>query len=91
MARYNGTIPPKYLLSAVDEEGNFLGVRQAIQQRNAERVAIIGGNLVTTLHYAQKLTDCCGKGIHISAIMDRNSLGSLTEREITAVFLPVIK
>ena len=91
MARYNGTIPPKYLLSAVDEEGNFLGVRQAIQQRNAERVAIIGGNLVTTLLYAQMLTDCCGKGIHISAIMDRNSLGSLTEREITAAFLPVIK
>ena len=91
IVRYSGNIPPKYLLSAVDEEGNFLGVQQEIQGRQAERVAIIGGNLVTTLLYAQMLTDCYGKGTHITAIMDRHSLGPLTERELTAAFLPVIK
>ena len=91
MVKYTGNVPPKYLLSAVDEEGNFLGVRKNIQERNAERVAIIGGNLVTTLLYAQILTDCYGKGTHVTAILDRNSLGGLAEREITAVFLPVIK
>jgi len=91
IVRYTGSVPPKYLLSAVDEEGNFLGVQQAIREHNAERVAIIGGNLVTTLLYAQMLTDCYGKGTHVTAIMDRNSLGNLTEREITAVFLPIIK
>ena len=88
---YTGTTDPKYLLSAVDEEGNFIGVRQMIKQRQAERVAIIGGNPVTALLYAQMLTDCYGKGTHVTAIMDRNSLGNLTEREITAAFLPVIK
>ena len=91
MVKYTGNVQPKYLLSAVDEEGNFLGVRKTIQERNAERVAIIGGNLVTTLLYAQMLTDCYGKGTHVTAILDRNSLGGLTEREITAVFLPIIK
>lgn len=91
MVRDTGNTPPKYLLSAIDEEGNFLGVQQAVQERNAERIAIIGGNLVTTLLYAQMLTDCYGKGTTVIAIMDRNSLGSLTEREITAAFLPIIK
>ena len=91
MARYTGSVSPKYLLSAVDEEGNFLGVRRMIQHQRAERVSIIGGNPVTTLLYAQMLTDCYGKGTHVTAIMDRNSLGMLTEREITAAFLPVIK
>ena len=91
MVKYDGKASPKYLLSAIDEEGNFLGVRQAIQDQRAERVSIIGGNPVTTLLYAQMLTDCYGKGTHVTAIMDRNSLGMLTEREITAAFLPIIK
>ena len=84
MVRYDESVSAKYLLSAVDEEGNFLGVRQAIQDQRAERVAIIGGNPVTVLLYGQMLTDCYGKGTHVTAIMDRNALGMLTEREITA-------
>ena len=91
IARYTGNTSPKYLLSAVDEEGNFIGVQQTIQKQNAERVAIIGDNPVTTLLYAQMLTDCYGKGTHVTAIMDRTSMGGLSERELTAAFLPVIK
>lgn len=91
MAKYDGRVSPKYLLSAVDEEGNFLGIRQAIQDQRAERVSIIGGNPVTTLLYAQMLRECYGKGTHVTAIMDRNSLGMLTEKEIISVFMPVIK
>lgn len=91
MVPYTGGASAKYLLAAVDEEGNFLGVRSAIQNQRAERVAIIGGNPVTALLYAQMLTDCYGKGTHVVAVMDRNSLGLLTERELSAAFLPIIK
>ena len=91
MVKYDGSVTPKYLLSAIDEEGNFLGVRQAVRESRAERIAIIGGNLVTTLLYAQMLTDCYGKGTTVIAIMDKNSLGTLTEQDITAAFLPIIK
>lgn len=91
MVKYDGSITPKHLLSAIDEEGNFLGVRQAIKESRAERIAIIGGNLVTTLLYAQMLTNCYGKRTTVIAILDKNSMGTLTEREITAAFLPIIK
>ncbi|MBR4862338.1 MAG: sigma 54-interacting transcriptional regulator [Firmicutes bacterium] len=91
IVKYDGKVSPKYLLSAIDEEGNFLGVHRVIQNQKAERVSIIGGNPVTALLYAQMLTDCYGKGTHVTAIIDRNSLGMLSEREITAAYLPVIK
>ena len=89
--KYDGKTDPKYLLSAIDEEGNFLGVQQTIEARKAQRVAIIGGNPVTVLMYAQMLTDCYGKGNHVIAIMEKSSLRNLTEQELTAAFLPVIK
>lgn len=91
IVKYEGDISPKYLLSAVDEEGNFIGFRKAIRNSHAERVAIIGGNFSTMLLYAQTLTDGYGKGTHVTAILDKNSTGLLSEKEITAAFLPVIK
>lgn len=91
IVKYEGDISPKYLLSAIDEEGNFIGFRKAIRNSQAERVAIIGGNFSTMLLYAQTLTDGYGKGTHVTAILDKNSIGELTEKEITAAFLPVIK
>lgn len=91
LVKYSGAVSAKYLLTAIDEEGTFLGVSQAIRERKAERVAIIGGNPVKTLLYGQMLTDCYGKGTTVIAAMDRNSLGSLEEREITGAFLPIIK
>lgn len=91
IVKYEGKISPKYLLSAVDEEGNFIGFRKAIRNSHAERVAIIGGNFSTMLLYAQTLTDGYGKGTHVTAILDKNSTGLLSEKEITAAFLPVIK
>lgn len=91
IVKYEGDISPKYLLSAIDEEGNFIGFRKAIRNSQAERVAIIGGNFSTMLLYAQTLTDGYGKGTHVTAILDKNTIGELTEKEITAAFLPIIK
>lgn len=91
LIRYTGEVSAKYLLAAIDEEGNFLGVRQAVQKEQAERAAIIGGNLVTTLLYGQILIECFGKDTIVTAILDKHSLGNLTEKEIATAFKPVIE
>ncbi|MGN1414899.1 MAG: sigma 54-interacting transcriptional regulator [Anaerovoracaceae bacterium] len=91
LIRYTGEVSAKYLLTAIDEEGNFLGVRQAVSERKAERAVIIGGNLVTTLLYAQILRDCFGESTMVTAVLDKHSLGNLTEAEIISAFQPVIE
>lgn len=91
LIRYTGEVSAKYLLTAIDEEGNFLGVRQAVSEGNVERAVIIGGNLVTTLLYAQILRDCFGENTRLTAVLDKHSLGNLTEAEIISAFQPVIE
>lgn len=91
LIRYTGEVSEKYLLTAIDEEGNFLGVRQAVSEQKAERAVIIGGNLVTTLLYAQILRDCFGESTKVTAVLDKHSLGNLTEAEIISAFQPVIE
>lgn len=91
LIRYTGEVSAKYLLTAIDEEGNFLGVRQAVSEQKAERAVIIGGNLVTTLLYAQILRDCFGESTKVTAVLDKHSLGNLTEAEIISAFQPVIE
>ena len=91
LIRYTGEVSEKYLLTAIDEEGNFLGVRQAVSEGNVERAVIIGGNLVTTLLYAQILRDCFGENTRLTAVLDKHSLGNLTEAEIISAFQPVIE
>ena len=91
LIRYTGEVSEKYLLTAIDEEGNFLGVRQAVSEQKAERAVIIGGNLVTTLLYAQILRDCFGENTRLTAVLDKHSLGNLTEAEIISAFQPVIE
>lgn len=91
LIQYTGEVSAKYLLTAIDEEGNFLGVRQAVSEGNVERAVIIGGNLVTTLLYAQILRDCFGENTRLTAVLDKHSLGNLTEAEIISAFQPVIE
>lgn len=91
LIRYTGEVSEKNLLTAIDEEGNFLGVRQAVSEQKAERAVIIGGNLVTTLLYAQILRDCFGESTKVTAVLDKHSLGNLTEAEIISAFQPVIE
>ncbi|MGN0712787.1 MAG: sigma-54 interaction domain-containing protein, partial [Anaerovoracaceae bacterium] len=91
LIKYTGEVSAKYLLTAIDEEGNFLGVRQAASEGMAERAVIIGGNLVTTLLYAQILRDCSGESTRVTAVLDKHSLGNLTETEIISAFQPVIE
>ncbi|MGN0718958.1 MAG: sigma 54-interacting transcriptional regulator [Anaerovoracaceae bacterium] len=91
LIQYTGKVSAKYLLTAIDEEGNFLGVRQAVSEGNVERAVIIGGNLVTTLLYAQILRDCFGENTRLTAVLDKHSLGNLTEAEIISAFQPVIE
>lgn len=91
LIRYTGEVSEKYLLTAIDEEGNFLGVRQAVSEQKTERAVIIGGNLVTTLLYAQILRDCFGESTKVTAVLDKHSLGNLTEAEIISAFQPVIE
>ena len=91
LIQYTGEVSAKYLLTAIDEEGNFLGVRQAVSEGNVERAVIIGGNLVTTLLYAQSLRDCFGENTRLTAVLDKHSLGNLTEAEIISAFQPVIE
>ena len=91
LIQYTGEVSEKYLLTAIDEEGNFLGVRQAVSEQKAERAVIIGGNLVTTLLYAQILRDCFGESTKVTAVLDKHSLGNLTEAEIISAFQPVIE
>ncbi|MDD7601430.1 MAG: sigma 54-interacting transcriptional regulator [Firmicutes bacterium] len=87
---YSREVSAKYLLTAIDEEGNFLSVRQAVQERMAQRAVIIGGNLVTTLLYAQIIRECFGETASVTAVLDQHSMGDLTGKEIGSAFEPVI-
>lgn len=89
--KFDSDVDAKYLLTALDEGGNFLGVYDKIKNSSAESVAIIGGNFVTTLLYAQTIKDCYGPEPRVIAVMDRESLKVLDEDDVDSFFGGIIE
>lgn len=82
----------KHLLCAIDESGNYVGIRRAVATLHARRVVVIGSYpLTTTLLYIQMLKENCGENAYIDLILDKGATGSLTEAEISAFFTSEVR
>lgn len=62
-------IPEKYMLRALDEEGNFYGILEAISSIKMDNALIIGNSLIETILYVYLLRKC-NENINVSCLVE---------------------
>ncbi len=62
----------RYVLRALEEEGNFKDIGSELLARTAKKIAIIGSNLAETIFYSHMVKDIWRGNAYVAFIIDRN-------------------
>ena len=79
----------KTLLSALDEEGSLLDLRDVLLKNDSKKVGLLGSNLVELLLYSIMAHEC-NPDIETVAILDANSMNYINAKEFYHVFKDTI-
>lgn len=79
----------KTLLSALDEEGSLMNLRDTLLKNESKRLGLLGSNLVELLLYS-KMAHECNPDIEIVAILDSNSINYIKAKEFYHIFKDTI-
>lgn len=77
-------------LSALDEEGSLIDVRDVLVERKPSKIAIVGSRLIEIMLYSQMAKHYDEKDIRLIVVMDYKALSYITEKEIYKTFNSLI-
>lgn len=90
LVKWDCSTEKKYLMRLLDEEGNLLGVKSAIDSKKVSNVAIISSNFILMMFYAKMVREHLGDEVTIISIMDSGQVRDFTEKEFKKVFSPLV-